>query len=94
MARRKYTPLIDEDGQARTPTADEWAWSVRTEDFGGDTFHVLEFLRRRAEFLHDAEARGIDRTVFLPLAPGKPGFLDRAAEMLETLAKSARHAAE
>jgi hypothetical protein len=94
MAQRKYTPLVDEDGEARTPNAEEWAWSARTEDFGGDTFKVLEFLKRRAEFLHDAEAQGIDRDVFLPLSPGKPGFLDRAAEMLEGLAKSARHAAE
>ena len=94
MARRKHNPLIDEDGEARTPTAEEWAWSVKTQDFGGDTFQVLAFLKRRAEFLHDAEARGIDRAAFLPLSPGKPGFLERAAEMLEGLAKSARHAAE
>jgi hypothetical protein len=94
MARRKYTPLIDDDGEARTPTADEWAWSVRTEDFDGDTLKVVEFLKRRAEFLHNVEARGMDRAIFLPLSPGKPGFLERAAEMLEDLAKSARHAAE
>lgn len=94
MARRKYTPLIDEDGEARTPTAEEWAWSVRTEDFDGDTFKVVAFLRRRAEFLNDVEVRGIDRSIFLPLSPGKPGFLERAADFLEDLAKSARHAAE
>jgi hypothetical protein len=94
MARPKHTPLIDEDGEARTPTAEEWAWSVRTEDFGGNTLQVVEFLKRRAEFLHSAEAQGIGRSVFLPLGPGKPGFLDRAADFLEDLAKSARHAAE
>lgn len=94
MTRGKYKPLIDEDGEARTPTAEEWAWSVKTQDFDGDTFKVVEFLRRRAEFLRDVEARGMDRSIFLPLSPGKPGFLERAAEMLEDLAKSARHAAE
>jgi hypothetical protein len=94
MARRKYTPLIDEDGEARTPTAEEWAWSVRTEDFGGDTLQVVEFLKRRSEFLQKVEAQGIERAVFLPLGPGKPGFLERAADFLEDLAKSARHAAE
>lgn len=94
MARREHRPLIDDDGEARTPTREEWAWFVKTQDFGGDTFKVVEFLRRRAEFLRDVEARGMDRSIFLPLSPGKPGFLERAAEMLEGLAKSARHAAE
>ncbi len=94
MAQRKTTPLIDDDGEARTPTREEWAWSVKSQDFGGDIVSVHDFMLRRAEFLRDVDSRGIDRAMFLPLSPGKPGFLERAAEMLEDLAKSARHAAE
>jgi hypothetical protein len=94
MARHRYKPLIDKDGEARTPTPEEWAWSVRTEDFGGDTFQVVEFLTRRAEILRAAESLGIPREVFLPFAPTKPGFEERIAAAFGPFPKAAGLAAE
>jgi hypothetical protein len=93
MGAKPKTPLIDDDGEARTPTAEEWRWAVRAKDFEGfDGPH--KFLTARAAFLRKADALGIDRDVFMAFEPNKPGFIERATEAFDTLVKSTRHAAE
>jgi hypothetical protein len=93
MAHRNLPPLTDEDGEVRELTAEDLLWAVNNSDFGG-FWQGQAFLKEREAFFEKAEALGIDRDVFLPFAPGKPGFLERAAVALEELAKVARHAAE
>jgi hypothetical protein len=93
MGAKPKTPLISEEGEARTPTVDEWRWAVRAKDFEGfDGSH--NFLMARDAFLKKADALGIDREVFLAFAPNKPGFIERATEAFDTLVKQTRHAAE
>ena len=94
MAQKPQTPLIDNEGEARTPTAEEWLWSIRTQDFGGDTFAVRDFALRREEIVRAAEAAGIPRAAFLHLAPNKPGFEGRVAEAFGAVVRTVKHAAE
>jgi hypothetical protein len=96
MGKAKNTPLIDDDGEARTPTAAEWQWFVHAPDFGS-TEDVMAFLETRRAFLQAAEDAGFVRETFLPFDPNKPGFIERAEAALETLvarSRAARHAAE
>jgi hypothetical protein len=94
MAQRKRRPLTDDDGEARTPTREEWAWFVSNADFDGDMTRVHDFLIRRAEILRAAETLGIPREVFLPFAPTKPGFEERIAAAFGPFPKAAGLAAE
>jgi hypothetical protein len=93
MGVRSKTPLISEDGEARTPTAEEWRWAVRASDFGGFD-EMNTFMTDRRKFLFEADALGIDREVFLAFSPNKPGFIERATKAFDTLVKQTRHAAE
>ncbi|MGL4236705.1 hypothetical protein [Tabrizicola sp.] len=93
MAYKDRPPLTNEDGDVRELTEADLLWFVDARDFGG-FWEAQAFVQEREAFFSAAEVCGIERDVFLPLSPGKPGFLERAAEMLEGLAKSARHAAE
>jgi hypothetical protein len=94
MAQRNGRPLIDDDGEARTPTREEWAWFVKNSDFDDDMTKVHAFLIRRAEILRAAEALGIPKDVFLPFAPTKPWFEDRIAAAFGPFPKAAGLAAE
>ena len=51
MQQRKRKPMIDEEGNVRNLTDDEYRWLVRNADFGGDTFIVAAFLDRREDIL-------------------------------------------
>lgn len=93
MGAKPKTPLIDDDGEARTPTAEEWRWAVRAKDFAGFE-EMSQFMTARAEFLRSADALGIDRDVFFAFSPNKPGFIERATAAFDTLVKQNRHAAE
>lgn len=93
MAIRKRRPLTDAEGNARTPTKEEWLWFARDEEFP-DFDAVIAFLTEREVFLEQAEELGIDRSAFLPFDPTRPGFIDRARSALERLLERTRHAAE
>jgi hypothetical protein len=93
MAHRVKQPLIDADGEARTPTKEEWNWAVNATDFP-NFMTAAKFVDERALFLHAAEQAGIARETFLPFAPNKPGFIERATAALESAARAGRHAAE
>lgn len=94
MAKRSAKPLIDNEGEVRELTREDFLWFVRTQDFGGDIGRVHDFLIRRAEILRAAESLGIPREVFLPFQPTKPGFEDRVAAAFAPFPKAAGLAAE
>lgn len=84
-------------------TEEDFRWSVRAQDFGGDILEVHAFLARREGFLRTAEAAGLTRAAFLRFNPKTPGFFERASRGLaQALAAAtdaiatgaAKHAAE
>lgn len=93
MAVRKREPLTNEEGDVRELTAEDFAWGVENSDFG-DMWAVTAFLNRREDILETAEAFGIDRDFFLAFDPNKPGFEDRVTDILGSIIKAAKHAAE
>ncbi len=93
MAVRKREPLTNEEGDVRELTAEDFAWFVKNADFG-TIEAVHDFLDRREEILETAETFGIDRDFFLAFDPNKPGFEDRVTEILGSIIKAAKHAAE
>ena len=93
MGKAANKPLIDAEGEARAPTAEEWHWAVRGEDFSS-ALEVHGFLMRRKEFLLSAAAAGIDSSAFRGLQPGKPGFIGRAVAAMEILLDQTKPAAE
>ena len=93
MAYKDLPALTDNEGQAREATAEDFVWAVETADFP-DHDAALAFLIRREEVFRVAAAAGLDREVFLPFAPAKPGFEDRVAKAFEAVFNSVRHAAE
>jgi hypothetical protein len=93
MGAKPKTPLISEDGEARTPTAEEWRWAVRAIDFSGFK-EMNKFMTDRRNFLREAQALGFEPETFLAFRPGKPGFIERATEAIDALVKKTRHAAE
>lgn len=94
MASRKAKPLIDDDGEVRELTREDFRWFVKNSDFDGDMTKVHDFLIRRAEILRAADSLGIPREVFLPFAPTKPGFEERIAAAFGPFPKAAGLAAE
>jgi hypothetical protein len=68
-------------------------WAVQNNDFP-DHDAVIEFLERREEVLKAAERVGMERDVFLPFEPSKPGFEDRVAVAFGAILQTVRHAAE
>jgi hypothetical protein len=94
MGKREARPLIDDDGEVRELTRDDFRWFVSNADFDGDMTRVHDFLIRRAEILRAAETLGIPREVFLPFAPTKPGFEERIAAAFGPFPKAAGLAAE
>lgn len=93
MAYRDLPPLTDEDGECRELTAEDFLWAVRSQDFDGQDAS-LAFLHEREAFFKIAESLGIERETFLPFAPSKPGFIERATAAMDALAKFGKHAAE
>ena len=93
MAQRKYKPMIDDNGNVRDLTDEEYRWGVRDIDFGGN-IGAVEFLTRRTAILREAEAQGFDRTLFLAFEPNKPGFEARALAAIAAFKNSGLRAAE
>ena len=97
MAYKDLPPLTDADGEAREVTAEDFVWAVETSDFP-DHNAAIAFLMRREELFKVAEASGLERDVFLPFEPSKPGFEDRLRAALESLLEATKspvkHAAE
>ena len=91
MAYKDLPPLTDADGEAREVTAEDLVWAVETSDFP-DHNAALAFLMRRSEIFRAAEAAGLEREVFLPFAPSKPGFEDRVVEAFGAVLNSVRDA--
>jgi hypothetical protein len=85
--------VVDDEGEARELTDEDFVWMVRAEDFGG-FIEANAFLDRREEILRAAEQAGIPREAFLELEPSKPGFEDRVAAAIRAFAKNAGLAAE
>ena len=85
--------MIDDEGEVRELTEEDFVWFVKSEDFGG-FLAANAFLDRREEILRAAEDAGIPREAFLALAPSKPGFEERVAAAIRAFAKNARLAAE
>ena len=92
MEKRSRRPLIDDNGEARAPTAAEWKWVIRAVDFP-DFEAASAFAEKRERFLRAAEEAGIARKTFLPFAPGKPGFIERAIAALDSAARAGRKSA-
>lgn len=93
MEQRPKRPLIDDDGEARAPTKEEWKWAVSATDFP-DFDATAVFVEERELFLRAAAKAGIARKSFLSFEPNKPGFIERATAALEAAARAGRHAAE
>lgn len=93
MAHKNLPPLTNEDGDVRELTAEDFSWFVSVADFP-DEASALQFLRDRSSFFREAEKIGFEREAFLPFAPTKPGFVERAQAAIETLAQRHKHAAE
>jgi hypothetical protein len=93
MEYKDLPPLTDADGEAREMTAEDLQWGVWAKDFEGWD-GSQKFLTAREAFFREAALLGIAREAFLPFAPNKPGFIERATEALDALAKKNRHAAE
>lgn len=81
MGKTTRLPMINDDGEVRELTVDDFAWFVSVPDFGSMEA-VQNFLNRRSELLLKAESVGIDRDFFLAIDPNKPGFEDRVAKVI------------
>jgi hypothetical protein len=93
MAYKDLPPLTDADGECRELTAEDFFWAVKSQDFPNQV-SVMQFLRDRSAFFHSAEKLGFEREAFLPFAPNKPGFVERATEAVNALSQHPKHAAE
>lgn len=93
MAAKPRPPLIDADGEARTPTAEEWLWAIKVADFG--SIHAVQaFKARRMAILKAGAGAGLSPEYFLQFGPTKPGFEDRVATALGPVLDTTQHAAE
>jgi hypothetical protein len=93
MAYKDLPPLTDPDGECRELTAEDFSWAVKSQDFSDQT-SVMQFLRDRSTFFRMAEKLGFEREAFLPFAPNKPGFVERATDAVNALSQQSKHAAE
>jgi hypothetical protein len=84
--------VVDNDGEARELTDEDFVWMVRTADFGGED-EVHAFLDRRSAILRAAEQFGVPEEAFLAMEPSKPGFEKRAVEALRAILKVAEEKA-
>lgn len=80
------------DEESPELTDDFFLWAVRAQDFGGDHMASHAFLVSREAFFRSAEAAGMTRESFLPFAPTKPGFFERATAALEAVLDAMKHA--
>ena len=74
-------------------TDEDFLWSVNNADFGGFKA-AMAFLVHREEILRAAASKGLNREIFLPLLPSKPGFEDRVADAFGEVMRALPHAAE
>lgn len=74
-------------------TDEDFLWAVSAKDFSSHEAGIA-FMIERDKFLDGQNMVGIPRETFLPLAPNKPGFIERATKLLENALNSAKHAAE
>jgi hypothetical protein len=81
-------PVVDDDGEARELTDEDFLWMVRAQDFGG-FLEANGFLDRRSAILRAAEEFGVPEEAFLEMQPSKPGFERRVVEALRAVLKVA-----
>ena len=81
------------DDESPEWTDEDFLWAVSAKDFGGHKAGIA-FLIERDKFLDGQKLAGIPRETFLSLAPNKPGFIERATEVLQNALNAAKHAAE
>jgi hypothetical protein len=85
-------PVVDDDGEARELTDEDFLWLVRSKDFGG-FLEANAFLDRRRAILRAAEEFGVPEEAFLAMEPSKPGFERRVVESLRAILKVAEEKA-
>jgi hypothetical protein len=88
MAIIPRAPVVDDEGEARELTDEDFLWMAHAGDFGGFE-GVHAFLDRRTAILRAAEAFGVPEEAFLGMEPLKPGFEARAVAALRAILKVA-----
>jgi hypothetical protein len=93
MQAKRDDPSEKSDDLSPEWTEYETAWAVDVADFGGP-IEAARFLSGRARLFKEAQSNGITKEMLTGFRPNKPGFAERVADAFDTIANTARHAAE